>query len=607
MFNNVLYFIVVLLVFNISSQESKPEGSLGYTLFLIFVTWLALAAYAQWGFRRLLESWKKAGDGDGRFAGAYHGLLLRLSISAVLIFALDVHLFSLRYWLQAIPGFKSFSVLQGSAALGLFLVYLSTIWYFAWPAYREIFRADFRRWAYVASNVKFNIPILFPWIVLTLLVDLASLVPSKSVSHLLNTPQGQIVFFAVFLSLLTVFMPPLIQTWWGCRPFPQSGKVLELEAFLREKSFRYRGLLQWPLLEGRVLTAGIMGVVPRFRYILVTDGLMEALSVEELKAVLAHEMGHAKHRHLLFYILFLLGYMVISFGIFEISFSLLAVQPFFMKVLESGEAQGSNLFYIALSLPILATMIIYFRYVMGFFMRNFERQADLFSAATMGTPRDTIGSLEKIAFLGGKIRDLPSWHHFSIRQRVEYLIRMVSDPILVRKHSRFLRFSIGVYLVCMIGFAYLLYFSPARETFTLRLVGKVLQQELAENPGNVDLYQNLAMVHHRMGRLKDAVEVYEKILFLDPKNATAMNNLAWVLVTEESMKDRERGLRLAKQAVALNRSPVFLDTLAEAFYVNGYTEEAVATIQEAMSIATENEAYYRGQLKKFKSSPRDRT
>ena len=82
---------------------------------------------------------------------------------------------------------------------------------------------------------EFNIPILFPWIFLTLLVDLASLVPSKSVSHLLNTPQGQIVFFAVFLSLLTVFMPPLIQTWWGCRPFPQSGKVLELEALSVEE------------------------------------------------------------------------------------------------------------------------------------------------------------------------------------------------------------------------------------------------------------------------------------------------------------------------------------------------------------------------------------
>ncbi|RJR29066.1 MAG: hypothetical protein C4576_35730, partial [Desulfobacteraceae bacterium] len=341
MFNNVLYFIVVLLVFNISSQESRPEGSPGYSFFMIFVTWLALAAYAQWGFRRLLANSKRGGDGDGRFAGLYHGLVLRLSIFAVLVFALDVHLFSLRYWLQAIPGFKTFSVLQGSAAMALFLAYLATIWYFAWPAYREIFRAEFRRGGFVAANVKFNIPILFPWVILTLLVDLASLVPSKSLTHLLNTPQGQILFFAVFLSLLTIFMPPLIQSWWGCRPFPQTGKVPELEAFLREKSFRYRRLLQWPLLEGRVLTAGIMGVIPRFRYILVTESLMEALSVEELKAVLAHEMGHARHRHLLFYVLFLLGYMVISFGIFEISFSLLAVQPFFMRIMESGEARAS--------------------------------------------------------------------------------------------------------------------------------------------------------------------------------------------------------------------------------------------------------------------------
>jgi Zn-dependent protease with chaperone function len=592
MFNNVLYFIVVLLVFNLSSQESRPDGSLGYTLFMILVTWLALAAYAQWGFRRLLEGRRRAGDEESRFTGLYHGLLLRLSITSVLIFALDIHLFSLRYWLQAIPGFKTFSVLQGSAALALFLFYLATVWYFAWPAYREIFRADFRRCAFVASNVKFNIPILFPWIILTLLVDLASLVPSKSMSHLLNTPQGQILFFAVFLSLLAVFMPPLIQTWWGCRPFPQTGKVLELESFLREKSFRYRRLLRWPLLEGRVLTAGIMGVVPRFRYILVTDGLMEALSVQELKAVLAHEMGHAKYRHMLFYALFLLGYMVVSFGIFDLSFSLLAVQPFFMKILESGESQASNLFYIALSLPILATMILYFRFVMGFFMRHFERQADLFSAVIIGTPRDTINSLEKIAFLGGKIRDLPSWHHFSI---------------LVRKHARFLGFSLGLYLVCMLGFAYLLYFSPARENFTLSLVGKVLQQQLDEKPDNVDLYQNLAMVHHRMGRLEDAAEVYEKILLLDDANASALNNLAWLLVTEESLRDTERGLLLAKQAAALNPSPVFLDTLAEAYYVNGYTQEAVETIQQAISAATENTGYYRSQLKKFTSSPRDRT
>ncbi len=601
MFNNVLYFIIVLLIFNVSSQESKPEASPGYAVSIILFSFMALAVYSRWGFHRLLEGRRRRGGGDGQSAGEYHGLVLRLSIFSILLFALDIHLFNLRYWLQAIPGFQNLSVLQGAVALALFLGYLAVVWYFAWPAYREIFGGDFTRSGFVVSNLKFHVPILFPWIILTLAVDLASLVPSKSVTHLLNSPEGQTLFFAGFLGLLMIFMPPLIQTWWGCKPFPESGRIRELEAFLREKSFRYRRLLRWPLLEGRILTAGIMGLVPRFRYILVTDGLMEALSVQELKAVLAHEMGHAKHRHMLFYLLFLLGYTVISFGLFDVSYSVLAVQPFFMRTLEGGESQASTLFYLALSLPILATMILYFRYVMGFFMRHFERQADLYSAAVMGTPRDTISSLEKIAFLGGKIRDLPSWHHFSIRQRVEYLIRMVSDPVLMRRHARFLRLSLGLYLVCMAGVAYLLYYSPARQDLTLSLVGKVLRQELAENPDNVDLYQNLAMVYHRMEKWDKAKETYEKIIQLSPGNGPALNNLAWLLVTapEEPLRDKARGLELAKKAVDANRTPVFLDTLAEAYYVNGHTQEAIETIQEALSMAPENPGYYRSQLKRF--------
>jgi Zn-dependent protease with chaperone function len=59
-------------------------------------------------------------------------------------------------------------------------------------------------------------------------------------------------------------------------------------------------MLKWPIFEGRMLTAGIMGLVPRYRYILITESLMDVLSIEELKAVVAHEMGHAKYRHLLF-------------------------------------------------------------------------------------------------------------------------------------------------------------------------------------------------------------------------------------------------------------------------------------------------------------------
>ena len=75
------------------------------------------------------------------------------------------------------------------------------------------------------------------------------------------------------------------------------------------------------------MTAGVMGLLPRLRYILVTDSLMQALSEEELNAVMAHEVAHVKYKHMLFYVLFLLGYLALSFGIFEFFPYAVAAQP----------------------------------------------------------------------------------------------------------------------------------------------------------------------------------------------------------------------------------------------------------------------------------------
>ena len=131
--------------------------------------------------------------------------------------------------------------------------------------------------------------------------------------------------------------------------------------------FRYAGLLRWPLFEGRMMTAAIMGIVPRFRYILVTDSLMELLDLDELKAVLAHEAGHAKYRHILFYLIIILGYMFISFGLFDIFSYILASLPWFIRAFGENRPYASNAFYMALSIPILLSMFLYFRFLLGFF------------------------------------------------------------------------------------------------------------------------------------------------------------------------------------------------------------------------------------------------
>jgi len=246
-------------------------------------------------------------------------------------------------------------------------------------------------------------------------------------------------------------------------------------------------------------------------------------------------------------------------------------------------------------------LVIYFRYVMGFFMRNFERQADLYSAKIMGTPVPTIKSLEKIAYFSGKIRNLPSWHHFSIKERVDCLAKTLDNSGLIIRHNRFIALSILAYLVCISALVYTLYFSPIKNHLVYSVAAKVLTERLLEDPKNISLYQDFAMVCQEMGELDQAVMTYEKIIAIDPDHAISLNNLAWILVTapDEWMRDIGRALDLAKRAVALERSAVYLDTLAEAYYMNGYINEALKTVKEAISVAKENQEYYEGQLEKF--------
>jgi len=602
MFNNIIYFLIVILVYNFSFPGNTREEPFVINLFMIVATWAAFAYYCRFSFKRLIAQLAHLQFQQEIPAAPYHNLVFRFSVLAIILFVLDVYLFHLKYWLHFIPFTDRLAILENLIALSLFIFYLSTIWFFAHPAYLISFNSNISKDSFVESNIKLNFPILFPYLALILINDLINIGPWKGLAKWLDGYSGQLIFFTLFIIILMVFMPLLIKYFWGCTPFKSSEKSQELQSFLKEKNFGYRELMNWPIFEGRMITAGIMGLVPRYRYILVTDSLMDRLSIEELKAVLSHEMGHAKYRHLLFYVIFFIGYMFISFGFFDLFYVYLATQPGLTALFNQEGSAASDLLYLLLAIPILAMLLIYFRYVMGFFMRHFERQADLYSAVVMGSPIPTISSLEKIAFFGGNIRDLPSWHHFSIKQRVDYLRRTLSEKDLVKRHNRFLTRSFGIYLVAVFGLGTVLNFTPLKAHMKFWLIERAVQERIENDPRNVDLLIQMAIIYHQLGQVDKAKTTYEKVLKLNPESAVALNNLAWILATDpdEESRDPERAIKLAKKAVAIEKTAGFLDTLAEAYYVAGNQEKAIETIQEAIDMAKENREYYLKQLKRFR-------
>lgn len=603
MFNNIIYIIVILVIFQLNYPGDGFFSSPLAAASILFFLWLIFNLYCKYRFSRLtgLRSGAYTGVAQGYMSALYQSVVTRLSILSIVIFALSVYLLNLKYWFLQIPGFTTLSILPGAAAVALYFAFLATIWYHGYPAYYALFTCPIKRWAYIRSNIKLNIPILFPWAILTLCYDLLALLTWPSLKKVFESEIGQFIFLALFLTLLVIFLPPFIKYFWGCVPLPDTEKKQGIVSFFRDTDFKYRDLLRWPLLEGRVMTAGVMGLLPRFRYILVTDSLLQFLSQEELNAVMAHEIGHIKYRHMLFYVLFLLGYMALSLGLFDVFFYAMATQPGLFALLRSRQEIQSGIFYLVLSLPIIVSVIVYFRYVMGFFMRNFERQADLYSAQLIGTPEPTIMSLEKIASATGQSRHHPSWHHFSIAERVEFLWKSWRDPGLRSRHSKRLAFFLALYFVLLITLGYGVNFGPLKSSLEEIALTRLLHHQGAGPSETIAIYRGLAAVYHQRGNLARATWAYEGILRLNPDDDVALNNFAWILATsdDETLFDYPRALQLAKRAVAIKRSPTFLDTLAEAYYVNGLYDQALDTIREALGKASVNRKYLTRQMKKF--------
>ncbi|RLA96093.1 MAG: hypothetical protein DRG83_17790, partial [Deltaproteobacteria bacterium] len=103
------------------------------------------------------------------------------------------------------------------------------------------------------------------------------------------------------------------------------------------------------------------------------------------------------------------------------------------------------------------------------------------------------------------------------------------------------------------------------------------------------------------GKIELAYKFLKKAIQLDPTNADALNNLAWLYVTSKDKRffHPKLGLELAKKAASLKEAPYILDTLAEAYYVNGNREKAVEIIKKALALKPENKSYYVKQLEKF--------
>jgi len=595
-YNNLIYILVVLFLLSTRAVPTGPRLPADLALLFFLLKGIIYFQFARHLFRR----------NKGR-AQEYFATEQRLSIMAIICLGLDIHLLDATYYFAQLPLATTLPALTEWCGLGLYFGYLCLLWTASRPTYAIVFGRQLQLRTFLAGNLKINLALVLPWLLLSLLFDLLQLAPLPALQKLLAASWGEPLLILIFLLLLLVFLPTLITRLWGCTPMPEGPLRQQIESFCQRHRIGYTDIMLWPLFEGRLLTAGVMGITGRFRYLLITPALLEALTPQEVEAVIAHEVGHVKHYHLQLYLLFFLGFgLVTQLATYPFLSLLLNSNLFYRAVQLSGQSPVTAL-TVASSASLLLAMLLYFRYLFGFFMRNFERQADLYALTAIGKAAPLIRVFEKIAWLSGKVRDLPSWHHFGIGQRIDFLRQGESDPKAIRRHHRKVFGALALFIIGLAAATIGLARMPAAllaDAPRNKFAEALLLQKIREEPAN-------ALWHHFLGDLRFSRKefaaarlAYENALRLDHDNAESLNNLAWLLLAAEDhqLLDPPRALALATKAASLSPSPHILDTLATAYWATGNRAKALAIEEQALALAPENRIYYAAQMERFRNA-----
>ncbi|NQT09694.1 MAG: M48 family metalloprotease [Desulfobacteraceae bacterium] len=602
MFSNFIYLIIVLLIYTTYPAPEEPNFTLLETSALFLSLIIAFIFFTRLQFRTLEKQISRQSSYhlDHRF----NSTLSRLSITAIVIFAIDIYGLSLPSFLTSLSVFTTIPTLQALLFIGLFVFYIAIVWGFAYEAYQKLNMDSMSRQAYIFSNISFSIPVLIPWFLLSGIADIINALPFELPKYLLSTTEGEIIYFMVFLLGVSIIGPAMIQKFWRCKPLEPGFHRSRIENLCKKAGVEYNEILSWPIFGGRMITAGVMGLVKKFRYVLVTNALLQYLEPEEIDAVIAHEIGHIKKKHLWLYLLFFVGYLVFSYASFDlIIYSIIYADPLFSTI-NIANFDQTAVYSTALSLVTIIIFLVYFRFIFGFFMRNFERQADIHVYTLCKSSKPLISSLEKIALTSGQASDKPNWHHFSIKERIEYLKRCETDKRWIIFHNQKIRKSIAAYLAVMIligGIGYKLNFGETKDRLNKYFFEKIILRELEKTPDNHELHKALGDLFYSRKNYAKTIEAYERSLTCLPDNPQALNNLAWLFATcdDEKFRDPKRAVMLARKAVQLKEAPHILDTLAESFYVNNQIQDAIATERRALDLAKKNRSYYEKQLEKF--------
>lgn len=270
--------------------------------------------------------------------------------------------------------------------------------------------------------------------------------------------------------------PEILRRIFDTRSLDDSPLRRRLEDACRRSGLRCRDILLWQT-DHDIANACVIGILPRWRYVLLSDRLIETMSDEQIEAVFAHELGHIVHHHMAWFVVFM---AVLIMGAISADNWLAARIPERFQT-----EQWETVAHVVGAGGMFATMLVLF----GMLSRRFERQADVYAARVIEGNRGMVaaeaegafvvavqggemvaaaGPLEGVGAAGGGgaaaatahvgphgarvfnsalrrvaiVNNIPmkakDWFHPSIANRMRYLEEMSGDPGRTKRFDRYM-------------------------------------------------------------------------------------------------------------------------------------------------------------------------
>lgn len=275
--------------------------------------------------------------------------------------------------------------------------------------------------------------IFFPPILMWLLLEDMGLSEGMELMSEIKT----LTIAPLFLFTLYILSPKLFNWAWRIKE-ASVNLVIRLKNISDKAQTKIAGVKIWNTFNEPVPNAAVAGILSQFRFVYITDFLLDTFTEQQIDAVVAHELGHLKLGH------------VVTYLIFSINAILMAILAKSILIIYFPY------FYIHSTLTYTLEIIIFvpvFAIVFTALARHCELQADTFAVA-ITNQESFISSMNVLNILiSPKPKWFPKWllTHPETDDRIENIKNKTNLEInSLIKSSKVLKYSLFLLAIILV-------------------------------------------------------------------------------------------------------------------------------------------------------------